>query len=68
MRRGLSGHGVPQGSFALAAPHDFRGDKLHVGHARLGGGGGSAQLHLFELRIVDPLLHLVVRLLDAPEL
>jgi hypothetical protein len=43
----LPTHCLPQSTLALAAPHDFGGHELHVGHGGLGGGGGSAQLHLF---------------------
>jgi len=68
MCRGLGGHCVAQGAFALAGAHDFRGHELHVWHARLGAVRGAAQLHLLELRVVLALLHLIVGLLDAPEL
>jgi hypothetical protein len=68
MCRGLRGHCVAQGTLALAAPHDFRGYELHVGHARFGAVRRAAQLHLFELRVVDSLLHVIVGFLDTPEL
>jgi hypothetical protein len=53
---------------ALTGAHDFGGNELHVGHGDFGGVRGTTQLHLFELRVVDPFLHLVVSLLDPTEL
>jgi hypothetical protein len=54
---GLSSHCVPQCRLALAGSHDFRGNELHVWHARFGGSGGSAKLHLLELSIMYPFFH-----------
>jgi hypothetical protein len=68
MCRGLGGHGVAQGTLALAAPHDFRGYELQVGHRSLGAVRRTPQLHLFELCVVLAFFHFVVRLLDTPEL
>ena len=66
--RGLGCHGVAQGALALEAPHHLGGHELHVGHARFGAVRRAAQLHLFELGIMHPFLHLIVGLLNAPEM
>jgi hypothetical protein len=63
MSRGLGGHGVAEGTLALAAPHHFRGHELHVGHGGFGGVGGTAQLHLLELGVVLAFFHGIVGLL-----
>jgi hypothetical protein len=68
MRRGLSRHAGAKSALALTGAHGLGGDELHVGHGNLGGVRGAAQLHLFELGVVDPFLHLIVRLLDPTEL
>jgi len=68
MCRGLGGHCVAQGAFALAGAHDFRGHELHVRHGGFGAVCGLSQLELLELGVSLALFHLIVGLLDAPEL
>jgi hypothetical protein len=68
MGRGLGGHGLAQSGLALAGAHDFGGHEFHVRHRGLGAVRGLTQFYLLELGVALPLLHLVMGLLDTPEL
>jgi hypothetical protein len=66
--RGLGGHGLSQSGLALVAPLDLGGHELQVGHRCRGAVRSTTELYLLELGIVLSFLHVIVGLLDTPEL